>query len=93
MSRDRLPPPQPESCLTSSRASRYKGGTLVRSLQEPGFGTNHYLAVTDLQAEIAYRFALSCGKSQRIKDAAPVRARPCKEKCWRNQPPYFTPQP
>lgn len=29
MSRDRLPPPQPESCLTSSRASRYKGGTLI----------------------------------------------------------------
>lgn len=27
MSRDRLPPPQAESCLTSSRASSYKGGT------------------------------------------------------------------
>ena len=29
MSRDRLPPPQPEACLTTSRASRYKGGTLI----------------------------------------------------------------
>lgn len=29
MSRDRLPPPQPESCLTTSRASRYKGGTII----------------------------------------------------------------
>lgn len=29
MSRDRLPPPQPEACLTTSRSSRYKGGTLI----------------------------------------------------------------
>jgi len=29
MSRDRLPPPQPEACLTMSRASRYKGGTII----------------------------------------------------------------
>jgi hypothetical protein len=29
MSRDRLPPPQPEACLTTSRASRYKGGTII----------------------------------------------------------------
>jgi hypothetical protein len=29
MSHDRLPPPQPEACLTLSRASRYKGGTLI----------------------------------------------------------------
>jgi hypothetical protein len=27
--RDRLPPPQPEACLTTSRASRCKGGTLI----------------------------------------------------------------
>jgi hypothetical protein len=29
MSRNRLPPPQPEACLTTSRASRYKGGTII----------------------------------------------------------------
>lgn len=29
MSRYRLPPPQPEACLTTSRASRYKGGTII----------------------------------------------------------------
>ena len=29
MSHDRLPPPQPEACLISSRASRYKGGTCI----------------------------------------------------------------
>jgi hypothetical protein len=29
MSRERLPPPQPEACLTTSHASRYKGGTLI----------------------------------------------------------------
>jgi hypothetical protein len=29
MSHHRLPPPQPEACLTLSRASRYKGGTII----------------------------------------------------------------
>ena len=29
MSQERLPPPEPEGCLILSRASRYKGGTLV----------------------------------------------------------------
>lgn len=29
MSRNRLPPPPPEPCLTTSRASRYKGGTII----------------------------------------------------------------
>ncbi len=29
MSRFRLPPPQPEACLTSSRASRFRGGTII----------------------------------------------------------------
>jgi hypothetical protein len=29
MSQTRLPPPQPEACLTTSRASRYKGGTII----------------------------------------------------------------
>ena len=29
MSRDRLPPPQPEACLTFTRESRYKGGTII----------------------------------------------------------------
>jgi hypothetical protein len=29
MSQNRLPPPQPEACLISSRASRYKGGTRI----------------------------------------------------------------
>lgn len=29
MSRDRLPPPQPEACLTTSRTSRYRGGTII----------------------------------------------------------------
>jgi hypothetical protein len=29
MSHQRLPPPEPEDCLIQSRASRYKGGTLI----------------------------------------------------------------
>lgn len=29
MSRDRLPLSQPDPCLTSSRKSRYKGGTII----------------------------------------------------------------